>query len=332
MHRTKQQESPVLAVDVGGTKIITAIVSNQGQIVAKEYCLTLANEGAQSVINRIISAIDRMLGTKSISPSQLDSIGIGAAGVVDIDQGVVTLSPNLPGWQDIPLRDTVKEKYGIKTFLINDASAAALGEHRFGAGRGVKNLIYITVSTGIGGGIIINNDLYSGACGGAGEVGHMTIDVNGPRCSCGNIGCLEMLASGTAVAREAIRRIGQGEKSSLTEIVSGNIESITAEEVDMAAVGGDSLAMEVISQAATYLGVGMVNLVNIFNPEMIIVGGGMSKMGDRLLNPARQVVMERAFPLLAQAVCIVPAQLGEDAGVVGAAVFARQQGLTGRTE
>ncbi|MBA7654162.1 Glucokinase [subsurface metagenome] len=220
----------------------------------------------------------------------------------------------------------MKEKYRVNTFLINDAGAAALGEHRLGAGRGVSNLIYLTVSTGIGGGIIINGKLYSGQCGGAGEIGHMTIDVNGPRCNCGNTGCFEVLASGTAVAKEAIRRIRQGEGSSLIEIVAGKIENITAEKVEVAARDGDSLALDIISRAAIYLGVGMVNLVNIFNPEMIIVGGGMAKMGDLLLNPARQVVKERAFQLSAQAVRIVPAQLGEDAGVLGAAIFAFEQG------
>ena len=155
----------------------------------------------------------------------------------------------------------------------------------------------------------------------------MTIDANGPRCNCGNIGCWETLASGTAVAREAIRRIRQGEKSCLTEMVEGKIENITAEKVSKAAEGGDSLALEVILKTANYLGIGMVNLVNIFNPEMIIIGGGMSKMGDLLLNPARQVVKEKAFPISAQAVHIVPAQLGDNSGVLGAAAFAFQQGL-----
>ena len=180
------------------------------------------------------------------------------------------------------------------------------------------------MSTGIGGGVIINDKLFCGPSGSAGEIGHMTIDVNGPRCNCGNIGCLEMLASGTAVAQEAIRRIGRGDGSSLIEIVEGEIENITAEKVEIAARDGDSLALDVIAKAATYLGVGMVNLVNIFNPEMIIVGGGMAKMGDLLLAPARQVVQERAFQLPAQAVRIVPAQLGDDAGVLGAATFAFQ--------
>ena len=325
MQEIKEHGLPVLAIDLGGTKIITAIISDEGEVIAKEYCLTLADEGVESIIERILSAIDHILSLKSISSSQLDSISIAAAGVVNFNRGLITSSPNLPGWCDVPLRDIVKKKYRVDTFLINDANAAALGEHHSGAGKGVNSLIYLTVSTGIGGGIIINGRLYSGPCGSAGEIGHMTIDVNGPRCNCGNVGCLETLASGTAVAKEAIRRISQGEKSSLTEIVEGRIENITAEKVSIAAQGGDSLALEVITKAATCLGVGMVNLVNIFNPEMIIVGGGVAQMGDLLLEPARQVVRERAFRLLAQAVRIVPAQLGDNAGVLGAAIFARQQ-------
>ena len=332
MQKTKKPELPVLAIDLGGTKIIAAIISNKGQIVAKERCLTLADEGPQPVIGRIFSAIDHLLSQRKINPSQLDSISIAAAGAIDFEKGLVTSSPHLPGWHDVPLRDIVEEKYKVNTFLINDASAAALGEHHFGAGQGVNNLILLAVGTGIGGGIILNGRLYSGASGSAGEIGHITIDVGGPKCDCGNTGCLEALVSGTAVAKEAIRRIKQGERSSLTEIVGGKIENITAEKVSIAAQDGDSLASEVILKAATYLGVGLANLVNIFNPEMIIIGGGIAKMGDPLLNPARQVVRERAFQLSAQAVQIVSAQLGDDAGVLGAAVFAFQQEVAKRTE
>ncbi len=328
MQKIKKNKPPVLAIDLGGTKVIAAIISDEGEVMAREYHHTLANEGPQPIINRMLLSIDHLLSAQDMSLSQLHSISVAAAGAIDMKKGVVTFSPNLPGWCDIPLRDIIKEKYGINTFLLNDASAAALGEHRFGAGRGVKSLIYLTVSTGIGGGIIINDKLYLGPCGSAGEIGHMTIDVNGPRCNCGNIGCLETLASGTAVAREAIRRVSRGEKSSLTEIVEGKIENITAEKVGIAAQGGDSLASEIIAKAAVYLGVGIVNLVNIFNPEMIIVGGGMAKMGDLLLAPARQVVLERAYQLPAQAVRIVPAQLGDDAGVLGAVTFAFQQELS----
>ena len=325
MQEIKEHGLPVLAIDLGGTTIITAIISDEGQVIAEEYRLTLADEGPQSVIERILSAIDHILNQKRIGLSQLDSISLAAAGAINLDGGVITSSPNLPDWYDVPLRDIVKEKYKVNAFLINDASAAALGEHHLGAGKGVNNLIYLTVSTGIGSGIIIDGKLYSGPCGSAGEIGHTTIDVNGQRCSCGNIGCLETLASGTAIAKEAIRRISQGEGSSLTEIVEGKIESITAEKVSIAAQDRDSLALEIISRAATYLGVGLVNIVNIFNPEMIVIGGGVAQMGDLLLNPARQVVKERAFQLPAQVVRIVPAQLGDNAGVLGAAIFARQQ-------
>ena len=317
--------SPVLAIDLGGTKIIAAIISSSGQVVAKEYHLTLASEGPQAVTSRMFSAIEHLLNESNLGLSQLDSISIAAAGAIDSDKGLVTSSPNLPGWSDVPLRDMVSRQFGVDAFLLNDASAAALGEHRLGAGRGTANLIYITVSTGIGGGIIIGGKLYLGSRGSAGEMGHMTIDVNGPRCSCGNVGCLEVMASGAAIAREALRRLRDGESSTLSDIVAGKIENITAEEVGLAAQGGDRLALEVVLRAATYLGVGLVNIVNIFNPEMIVIGGGVAKMGDLLLGPVRKMVAERAFRLSAGAVRIVPTQLGDDAGVVGAAVFAMEQ-------
>jgi len=325
MGEAEEQKLPVLAIDLGGTKIITALISHECQMIAREYCPTLADEGPESVVGRMISAADHLLNLRNISPSQLSSLSIASAGIIDMEKGVITSSPNLPGWHDIPLRGIIEERYKISTFLLNDASAAALGEHRFGAGKGANNLIYITVSTGIGGGIIINGKLYLGSSGSAGEIGHATVDVNGPGCDCGNTGCLEVLASGTAVAREAIRRISRGESSSLTEMVAGKIEDITAEKVSLAAQDGDSLASEVISKAAGYLGAGVVNLVNIFNPEVIIIGGGMAKMGDLLFDPVRQAVRERAFQLSAQAVRIVPAQLGDDVSVFGAAIFALEQ-------
>ncbi len=315
---------PVLAVDLGGTKIITAIVSGDGQVLARERSLTLANEGLPPVINRLLLAIAHLLDSRNMKPSGLDSISIAAAGGIDIVKGLVTSSPNLPGWHDVPLREIVGNKYHVDTFLLNDASAAALGEHRFGAGRGVKNLVLLTVGTGIGGGIIIDGKLYNGSSGSAGEIGHMTIDVNGPRDTCGNTGCLEALVSGPVMERQAKERINQGERSSLVEMV-GKIEDITAEDIGAAARAGDPLSLDIIGGAATYLGVGMVNLVNIFNPELIIVGGGAAKLGDLLLEPARKVVQERAFRISSQAVRIVTAELGNEAGILGAAVFALEQ-------
>ncbi|MBI4187471.1 MAG: ROK family protein [Chloroflexi bacterium] len=316
---------PVIAVDIGGTNIRVAIVSAAGQVVARESRPTLADEGPQAVIERILSAIAGLLDRGGLEPAQLDGISIAAAGAVDARRGVITASPNLPGWHDVPLQSVIREKFRADTFLTNDANAAALGEHRFGAGRGTSNLVYITVSTGIGGGIIIGGKLYSGSWGSAGEVGHMTIDADGPRCGCGNDGCLEALASGTAVAREAIARIRQGQASCLADMVKGEVANITAREVEQAARGGDSLASEVILRAATYLGIGVANLINIFDPEMIVIGGGMSRMGDMLFGPVRRTVSKRAYTAAAGAVRIIPSELGDDAGVIGAAVFAAEQ-------
>lgn len=317
------QQQPVLTVDIGGTTIRLAFVTTEGEILAREHCPTVAAEGPGPVIDRILSAINQLLQLHKVSPSQLHSISVAAAGTIDTDNGIVTMSPSLPGWINIPLKGTIEATYRANIFMLNDASAAALGEHRFGAGRGSANLVYITVSTGIGGGIIVDNNLYSGTSGSAGEIGHMTIDVNGEVCNCGSIGCLETLASGTTVARETIRRIKNGERSSLAETGDGT-ENITAEKVGQAAREGDALALAVISRAAYYLGIGLANMVNIVNPDIIIVGGGLSKLGDLLLEPAREVVREKAFQLPAWAVRIVPSQLGDDAGVLGAAVYAHQ--------
>ena len=336
---------PVLAADIGGTKILSALVTREGKVTAKDRRPTLAEDGPQAVINQLFASFDSLLhqpfdfapstslrtgqGKQKIEPSQLHAISVACAGGIDAARGVVTTSPNLPGWIDIPLRDAVKDRFKVKSYLLNDSSAAALGEYRFGAGKGTRNFIMLTVGTGIGGGIIIEGKLYNGAVGSAGELGHMTIDVNGPLCNCGNTGCLEMLASGKAMARLAKRRIIQGEKSVLVEMLAGKVDDITAEQIGIAARNGDKLASEVISDIATYLGVGMVNLVNIFNPEVLAVAGGVAKLGDLLMEPARRIVKERAFPISARTVRIVTARLGDEAGVLGAAAFAfRDQNLS----
>ena len=325
MSGAKKANLPVVAIDLGGSKIAAAIISPKYKILAREYHPTLASQGVDSVINRIASAVEQITAATGTALSQTCGISIAAAGAIDQKRGMVTLSPNLPGWRDVPLSGIIQERLRSQIWLINDANAAALGEHYLGAGRGAKNLIYLTVGTGIGGAIIIEGRLYTGVCGSAGEIGHMTIDTNGPRCECGNVGCLETLASGKAIAREAVRRIGSGERPSLAELVNGKIADITAREVATAAQQGDALANDVIKHVATYLGVGMVSLVNIFNPEMIIVGGGVASVGDLLFEPARQIVKERAFPVSAAAVRIVTTELGNDAGLVGAAHFAFKQ-------
>lgn len=325
-----QIDSPVVAVDIGGTKIMTAVFSTDGQMLAKDVCPTLVEEGVNAVIERLASAIYTILNRNGVVASRLAGIGVACAGGIDSASGVVvTPSPNLPDWFDIPLQDIIKKRFNVDTFVLNDASSAALGEQRFGAGQGVKNLVLVTLGTGIGGGIIIDGNLYLGARGSAGELGHMTVDEGGPVCGCGNTGCLEVMASGRAVAREAVRRLSQGEKSSLTEITGGKVENITTEQVAAAAAADDSLALDVLSRASHYLGVGLVNIVNVFNPEMIILGGGMAELESLYVEPAKKLVMERAFSISTKKLSIVTARLGNEAGVYGAAVYAIEQ-RTGR--
>ena len=313
-----------LVIDLGGTKIASAIFSNN-KIIARDHIFTLAHEGVSKVLSRLIISLENLLKKTNLNPSQIESICIASAGIIDMSKGIVTVSPNLSDWHDVPIRSKIEEHLGIDTYLLNDASAAALGEYTLGAGKNSNNVIYITVSTGIGGGIIINGELYLGTIGGAGEIGHMSIKENGPLCYCGNRGCLETLASGTAIAREAIRLVRKGGKTSLSSMTGNKIENVTAKEVSIAAHQGDTLAKEVVLKAANYLGIGMANVVNIFNPDMIIIGGSVSKIGELLFKPVRRQVIKRAFGLPMKTVSIVPSKLGDDAGLIGAAIFARQQ-------
>jgi glucokinase len=312
-----------LAIDLGGTKIASAIFANN-TIIARDYLLTLAQDGVNQVISRLIMSIERLLKESGTRSNQLESICIASAGIINMNKGIVTVSPNLPGWYNVPLRRKIKEHFDIETYLLNDASAAALGEYQLGAGKKSNILLYITVSTGIGGGLIINKELYLGSCGSAGEIGHMSIMENGPLCYCGNRGCLETLASGTAIAKEAKRLIKEGKKTIFNSIVQNKVESITAKKVSLAAKKGDVLSKKIVFKAATYLGIGVANVINLLNPDMIIIGGSVSKIGEPLLEPVRQQVLKQAFNLPAQAVSIVPSNLGDDASIIGAALFAQQ--------
>jgi len=321
-----RSDRPVVAVDIGGTKIITAVFDGDGAMLSRIYCLTLAHEGPAKVIRRLNETIVRTIEKAGLKKSQVGGIGVAAAAIIDINRGLVTEAPNLPRWRNVPLPDLIAREFNLPVFLLNDASAAALGEHRHGAGRGLNNLIYITVSTGIGGGIIMGGELYNGTDGCAAEIGHMVIMVDGPACNCGRRGCLESLASGTAIGRMARERLAHGEKSIMRALAGNVIEDVTSKTVARAARKGDLPAIDVIRTAAGYLGVGLANLVNILNPQIIIIGGGVSSMGAMLLGPARKSMKAHAFKLPANTVRIVRPALGTDAGLAGAAEWARREG------
>ena len=315
----------ILGVDLGGSKILTAVVNSRGEMLSSNESTTPATEGHEAVIQSIVDSSHRVLKQADVAISELIAIGVGAPGLSNPETGILFTSPNLPGWRNVPLRDIMQERLDKKTFVINDANAAALGEFCFGAARGTRNFIYVTLSTGIGGGIVIDGKIYSGVIGAAGEVGHMTIDDEGPICNCGSRGCWETLASGTALAKEARHRIKEGVRTSILEYVEGDVEKVTAQVIHSAAKQGDSLAKELIARTGYYVGVGLANLINIFNPELIVIGGGLSNIGDMLLKSAFKVAGERAFKEAFQAVRFASTELGRNSGVLGATAFALQE-------
>lgn len=312
-----------IGIDLGGTKISTALMDEHGAILARAGCETEAATGQDAVIARMVDTAKQVARDGGKADLRgIIAIGVGAPGPLDTKLGVLTAPPNLPGWLNVPLARIIEEQLGVPAYLENDANAAALAEFHYGAGVGCANMIYVTVSTGIGGGIILNGQLYGGTDGAAGEVGHTMILPDGPLCGCGNRGHLEALASGTAIARAARELIAKGVPTLMVELAQGDTSAVTALTVEIAAKRGDLEAQRIIDRAMEYLGIGMANLANIFNPDMIVLGGGVTKMGEMLFAPVRRAVDRFAFPIIAKTVQIVPAKLGKDVGVIGAATVA----------
>lgn len=303
----------IIGIDLGGTKIAGAVSDREGNLLYGTTVKTMADEGPEAVIKRIKDLISSLMKKGNLHSKDVSGIGIGSPGVLDTKNGVIINAANLPGFDNTCITGIIEDEFNIKTYLENDANAAALGEYWFGAGKGAENLLYVTVSTGIGGGIVINGQVYSGSTTNAGEIGHITIEPNGQRCNCGNIGCLETLSSGTAIARIAKERILKGEDSSLK-----SYDSFTSREVFEAAASGDRLASEVIKQCLEYLGIGIANFVTLFDPDRVVIGGGVSKSGEIVFDRVRSVVKTRCLKKVSSHVEIIPAGLGADAGVIGA--------------
>ena len=287
----------LIGVDLGGTKIAGVLATPAGKVLMDVHVPTEATKGKKRVVKNIKKAIQTLIQSRKV---KIKAIGIGAPGPILYEKGIVVEAPNLPGWKRVNLKKILEKEFRVPVFVDNDANCAALAEAWFGAGRFAKNFVYMTISTGIGGGIIINKRIYRGAIGGAGEIGHMTIDPNGPKCGCGNYGHLEALASGSAIKKKT---------------------GMDAISVELAARQGDKKALKAIQETAHYLAIGISNLVNIFNPELIIIGGGLSNIRELLFVPIRKEFKNYALTLPAQSVKIVRAKLGTKAGVLGAAAL-----------
>lgn len=313
----------IIGVDLGGTKISAGAVSLDGsRTVGVRSIPTQSELGAEGIVDRIVGVIegvilDAIAETGAVR-KDIIGIGVGAPGPLDREEGIVVVAPNL-GWRDFPLRDRITTRLALPVVLDNDANCATVGEWWLGAARGGRNVVGITIGTGIGGGLIIEGQLYHGASDVAGEIGHTTIDVNGRHCKCGNYGCLEAYASGPAIAtraREALVR--EDTASLLPSMVDGQLDRITAETVYDAAKRGDGLANEIVRDTARYLGAGIATLLNVINPDVVVVAGGVTHAGEALFGPLRAEVRRRAFKPAVAACRIVPAELPGTAGVVGA--------------
>ena len=312
----KEKKAYILALDLGGTRFRVALADDKGKMLDRFSDLTHTERGKEWVLANINQALHKMLSGVSIE--QVRAMSVSAPGPLEPFSGVLLRAPNMPGWYNVPLKAIWEKELGIPVFVSNDANLGALGEHRFGVGKGINDLVYITVSTGVGGGVISQGRLLLGWRGLAGEVGHMTVDPNGPRCICGNMGCLEVLASGSAIARQARERMKRGDDTIISSMVSGNIDGVTGETVTTAAKKGDALALEIVSKAAFYLGIGIVSLVHLLNPKLIVIGGGVSNLGSLLFEPVRALVGERAIPDFLEGLEILPTSLGDNVSLMGA--------------
>lgn len=316
----KEMSDLVVAVDLGGTQLRTALYDARYQMMARYAGPTEAQQGVEAVVSRLIEAV-RHTG-KEAGWDQIAAVGVSAPGPLDPWRGVIHWAPNLPGWRDVPLAERLRAAVGRPVFLGNDGNLAALAEQRCGAGQGQSDLVYITVSTGIGGGVISEGRLILGRGGLGGEVGHMTIEANGPRCNCGNIGCLEALASGTAIARQAQELVARGGRTLIAELAGGDRGRISAKLVYEAAIQGDEVAVDLFRRAGVYLGIGIINLMYLFNPGVVVIGGGVSKAGDLLFVPMQATIRQRIHEIYWSHCSIVHAALGDDVCLLGAAILA----------
>ncbi len=311
---------PVGAIDLGGTSVRAAVVDVNGGIAGFVTGATEASQGPDAVIDRIVAVLHESLARASVRTSDLAAVGIGAPGPLDWDTGVIHEAPNLPGWKEVPLAARIGDAVGLPAFLENDANAAALAEWQYGVGRGAMNMLYITVSTGVGGGLILDGELWHGAYGSAGEFGHMTVDFDGPLCDCGNRGCIEALAAGPDLATWVVDQIAAGRSSSL----SGQSD-LSGRAVVEAAQEGDALAVSALERAGRAVGFGVINVAHLVNLDAVVIGGGIANAGDLLFDPVRATVREHLLESTAPNLRLEPWTLGENVGLLGAAAAARSR-------
>ena len=315
----------VIGVDLGGTKIFSGVFDSALECVATTKVSTKPQRGPEAVIERIVRSVQDAVDEADLDMKQIGAVGIGAPGAVDGESGSVIFAPNLTGWKDVPLKKELEKHLGVPVVVENDANVSVVGVHEAELKGKPRSVVGIFVGTGIGGGLILNGELYSGFNHTAGEIGHMVIDVNGPKCGCGNKGCFEALASRTAIFQRIKAGIKDGEKTLLTEMLGDDLEDLRSGDLRKAIRRGDKFVAKVIEQTAEYIGIGVANLVNIIGPEVVVLGGGvMEALADEMMSVIIKTSKEHAMPGTLKGVEIVASKLGDNAGITGAAVLARR--------
>lgn len=313
--------------DLGGTNIKAGLVDvDTGTVLTSRTIPTLARQGPEAVLERMAKIITELINESQMDSSEIGGLGISAPGVIDLETNTTLFLPNLyTEWRNVPVGERMKSHLGLDVAMLNDVRAITYGEWAFGAGQGVDSIACFAIGTGVGGGLLVNNQLVLGFGGTAGELGHQTVDPNGPLCGCGNYGCIEVFSSGPAIAAEAGRGIRQGWSTKILELIDNDLNKLSAKIVAEAARMGDTLALEVWNRAGTYLGIGIANILTCVGVKRVVIGGGVSKAGELLLDPIWRVVKERVFLMPVEKVEILTAKLGNDAGTVGMAAWSARQ-------
>lgn len=310
-----------VGVDIGGTNVKIALVNKKGEISYPKTVPTRAEMGYEYTIGNITQCIKDLITEANLSTNQIEGIGFGFPGQIDCEKGVVRILPNIPGWIDVPIAEIMQKEFNVPVKVDNDVRCMALAELNYGAGAGCQNLICITVGTGIGSGLVINGKLVRGASNAAGEIGHIKLEMHdGQICGCGDTGCFEAYASGPSIVALAKEYIAGGKGTKYREL-AGSVDAITPAIVCQAAQQGDVVAKRIFTKMGEYLGIGLASVVNLLNPEKIVIGGGVADAGDILFDPLRKTLKDRAMPIQGAAVEVVHAELGNSAGLIGASLL-----------
>jgi glucokinase len=314
-----------IGLDLGGTQLKGGLVNvENGEISNEQQVDTLSREGHPAVIQRMADLVEKIITSGGLAKSEMGGIGIGVPGMLDLERGLVVFTPNFPGnWPNVPLRQRMEELTGLRTEILNDVRSMTLAEWTFGAGQGVDTIACFAVGTGIGGGLVINGKLHLGIDGTGGELGHQIIDMNGLPCGCGSRGCLEAYASGPAITAMGLKAVTQGLTTSIGEMADYDLNRVTPELIHLAAEQGDAIAQDIFERAGFYIGIAVANIIVSIGPRRVVIGGGVAQAGELLFDPIRRTVEDRVFMVPKEKVEIVPAELGVHAGLIGAALWAR---------